>query len=133
MKTWSLSLLGCFMQTFFLLTFILVSRTTGMAFAKPWIVGATILGMLLLLAYAERRASIRRLVLLSANLAVGYIVGFHVLGFLFFPGLLKDLDLASIGYWRSIFFVMLMIFGAYIFVALGLHLFRRFFSKIKTK
>lgn len=93
MKLAWFSLVGVVLQGFFLVAFILISRSPVAGPGKPVVVLLALLSVALLLWHGVRRtADVRSLWLLPVVLAVGYVVAFHVVGALGFPGLLSSLD-----------------------------------------
>ncbi|WP_301101440.1 hypothetical protein [Propionivibrio sp.] len=129
MKIVRLALLGVILQMILLTAFILVSRSTHAQLAKPLVMGMAITSMLGLFLHAVKVHTIRRLILLSGLLAIGYIFGFHILGMLYFPGLLKDFDGLSMDYLQSVLSVTVMLFVIYVITALGLFWLKTFFTK----
>lgn len=59
----------------------------------------------------------------------GYILGFHILGILYFPGLLKDFDGWSMDYLQSALAVTATLFAIYVITVLVLFLIKNFFTK----
>ena len=117
MRLVRLSTMGILLQALLLAGFILVARTDTAQIGKSAVVALAFLTMGALLLYASRALSGGALVSLCFLLAVGYTVGFHLLGVLFFPGLLKDVDWSS-GYLLSTLAVTAAVFALYAFASL---------------
>jgi hypothetical protein len=84
-------ILGVLIQGAGLGAFILVSRSSIAGFGKPAIVVVTGLAICALLWEGVRRSKrIFTVCLLPITLALGYVLAFHLLGLLGFPGLLSD-------------------------------------------
>ncbi len=91
-----IGLTGAVVQGVFLTAFIFVSQTRIAAIGKPFILVCALVVMTLLLWQGVRRAKDwRTLCLLPLALALGYIVSFHLVGLLGFPGLLREFDLST--------------------------------------
>jgi hypothetical protein len=129
MKITRLALVGVILQMILLATFILVSRSEHAQLGKSVVIGVAMLGMMGLFLYAVKVHTIQQLILLSGLLAIGYILGFHILGILYFPGLLKDFDEWSTDYLQSALAVTATLFAIYVIAVLVLFLLKNFFIK----
>lgn len=113
MKIARWAVIGFVLQAALLIAFIYASRLDEVMFGKPVVIAFAVGAMGLLLWRATRVTSRLELIAICATLAVGYMVAFHAVGFLWFPGLLKDLDGLSWAYARSIVAVVGVVFAVY--------------------
>ena len=105
--------MGFILQTVLLLAFIYASRLSFAAAAKPIVIAFAIVAMGWLLWRAAQLMSKAELIAVCAALAIGYMVAFHAVGFLWLPGLLKDLDGFSWAYARSVVAVVVVLLVVY--------------------
>jgi hypothetical protein len=113
MKIARWAVVGFILQAALLIAFVYASRLNEVMFGKPAVMAFAVGSMGLLLWRAARVTSRLELIAICATLAVGYMAAFHVVGFLLFPGLLKDLDGLSWAYARSIIAVVGAVFAVY--------------------
>ena len=98
MRTLTVAVAGFVIQTIGLLTFVAVASWNGIG--KFLAVGIGILAMVTLLRIANSPYRFSRSVVQSALLALGFLLAHHTLALLFFPGLLKDVEIPSIEHFR---------------------------------
>jgi hypothetical protein len=97
-----LTALGLLIQVVALLSFIAIAKT-GLAFPGKTITWSVFLvAMLVYLIEAVELLSVRELVFLAVSLSVGSTTVHQVLGFAFFPGLVKEVPLLSMQHLRAI-------------------------------
>ena len=85
------SAIGVLYQSISLAAFIFVARTDFAYVGKRLVVGAAILTTALMVwIWIRSMQETRWLILAPASLAVGYSLAFHLVGVMFFPGLLGD-------------------------------------------
>lgn len=110
MRLFQLALLGFLLQLFGIGAFIEVSRTDVGVLGKPVVIGFVAILIVLMIWIGLRSISLRgALLYLPGLLAVGYIVAFHLVGIVAFPGLLDDWSI-SLSYFMSVSGVALMAF-----------------------
>lgn len=114
------SVIGFILQATLLVAFIYASRLDEVMFGKPIVIAFAVGAMGLLLWRAARVTLRLELIAICASLAVGYMVAFHSVGFLWFPGLLKDLDGLSWAYIRSIVAVAGVLFAVYTVISMAM-------------
>jgi hypothetical protein len=108
------SVFGIVLQGASLLLFVLVSRTNVAAIGKPSVISLAALSVGILLWCGVRNApDWISLFLLPLTLAVGYIIAFHLLGVIGFPGLLNDLHSPYGEYFSSVFRVIVVLYLLY--------------------
>ena len=91
MRFFVFGILGLLVQGAGLAAFMLASRSSTAGFGKPAIIVITGLAIGTLLWEGVRRSKrILAVCLLPFTLALGYVLAFHLLGVLGFPGLLSD-------------------------------------------
>jgi hypothetical protein len=89
MKFAQFAILGTILQGAFLIAFILVSRGRFAGVGKPLVITLACLSVTLILGVGVRNAKdSTSLCLLPVMLAVGYVIAFHLVGEIGFPGLL---------------------------------------------
>jgi hypothetical protein len=120
---------GVLTQAMGLIMFALISRTQWASTGKPAVLGLTFAGVILLLWWLLKGTdTIRSAFVAAVSLSLAYVVAFHLVGALGFPGLLKDFDLASFDYILSalrVFAAVLVLYtvcSAAVFGALRLRL-----------
>ena len=106
-------IMGLALECFGCLVFILISSRTSLGrVGKPVIVTTTVIGILLLLVFAARNQKLKSLLLLSLLLAFGYSLFETIIGFLWFPGIVKDIEFLSLSHligfaiWTTVLFVI---------------------------
>jgi hypothetical protein len=108
------SAMGILYQSISLAAFMFIAQTGFAELGKPLVVGAAILASALLVWIWIR--SIEKAIwifLVPAALAVGYLVAFHLVGVLFFPGLLGDFYPPYIDYALAVMRVTANVFVLY--------------------
>jgi hypothetical protein len=91
MRFLSFTAIGVLCQSISLGAFMFIAQTGFADIGKPLVVGGAILvSALLVWAWIRSIKKAIWIVLVPAALAVGYSVAFHLVGVLFFPGLLGD-------------------------------------------
>jgi hypothetical protein len=116
-----LAVLGVSLEGFWLAMFILVSSTRPSEASKATVVISAGVSLVALIYYAVTRLAKKTdLVLLLMIVSVGYIGAFHLLGLLFFQGLLSDADL-SFEYARSLLETTVVLLAIYLLVAFVLY------------
>jgi hypothetical protein len=116
-----LAVLGVSLEGFWLAMYIVVSSTNPSESSKTTILISAALSLVVLIYYSVTRLKRKRdLVLLLLILSFGYVGAFHLLGLLFFRGLLSDADL-SFEYMRSLLGVAVVLLAIYLLVALVLY------------
>jgi hypothetical protein len=113
-----LAVLGISLEGFWLAMFICVSSTSPSEATKDIvIISAGVSLAALIYCAVTRLAKKTDVVLLLIIVSVGYIGAFHLLGLLFFRGLLSDADL-SFEYARSLLGITVVLLAMYLLVAL---------------
>ena len=115
MKLFLFGIFGLLVQGAGLAAFMLVSRSSVAGVGKPATIVITGLVICTLLWEGVRRSrGILALCLLPVVLALGYVVAFHLLGMLGFPGLLSDARQPWLDYLLSLLHVtgtLLVLYG----------------------
>ena len=124
--------IGIALQVMLFAAFILVARAGAPHAGKLAVIIFAALCMLGLLVRAARGLSIGKLAAVCALWAIGYTLGFHVMGALFFPSLLKDVEGWSTDYTLSIARVAGTLFAMYLVAALAIHGFRVVIGRLRT-
>lgn len=96
MKLVSAVAAGFIIQLTGLSAFILIARSGWASPGKQLVIVIVFILMTVLLAFANKPYVLQRSVILSALLALAYLVGYYVLGATLFPGLMKDLSILSV-------------------------------------
>lgn len=126
MHTLIFTAVGFVVQVIGLATFVAVANASWSGSGKPLVLGATILAMALLLVIANRSYRFSRSAVQSALLTLSYLLAHDTLGILYFPGLLKDVEIGSIGHLRAIAIVFGLLFSLYLAGSFAAGLFNRF-------
>lgn len=126
MHTLILTAVGFVVQVIGLVTFVALANTSWSESGKPLVLGATILGMALLLVIANRSYRFSRSVIQSALLTLGYVLAHYTLGMLYFSGLLKDVATGSIEHLRTIAATSGLLFSLYLAGSFAAGLFNKF-------
>jgi hypothetical protein len=105
---------GLVVQGIGLGAFIVIANTPWASPGKQVVVVLTFVSMLVLLFFASKPYVFKRSVALSALLALGYLIAYHVLGAIFFPSLLKDMAIPSIEHLRAIAPIFGLLFVLYL-------------------
>ena len=113
MRIISAATVGFVIQAIGLCAFALIANGVWASPGKELVIAITCLSMAVLLFFANRPYTIKRSILISALLAAGYLVAFHVLGIAFFSGLLKDFRVLSTEYLQTISSIFGVLFGLY--------------------
>jgi hypothetical protein len=116
MKLVTFSIFGIILQGVWLVAFILISRTTFADLGKPIVISIACLSVAFLLWRGVRSTnSPTSLCLLPVVLAIGYIIAFHLVGMIGFPGLIRDIHTPYSEYLWSLLrvaVVLLFVYGA---------------------
>lgn len=115
-KLWTLILLfGTLVQILGISLFSSTSTTGWSRIGQPTALGVTLLGIIALLWFAfTNRNRPGTIILAGVALGAAYMLAFHLVGIVSFPGLLRDAD--AQGYWISI----LRVFAAAVVIHTGL-------------
>ena len=133
MKYLKIGIAGIVLQAACLAVFIIVSRTSFAAIGKPVVIALTLLVMGVFLWRKVTRVAARRdLFVLSALLALGYAIAFHLVGAIGFPGLLRDLG-ALADYFVSVMRVTAIVFLLYAIGAWLLYLLNKALNAHKRR
>jgi hypothetical protein len=115
---------GILLQALGIGLFSAVSRTNWSSFGQPIVLLGMGLSLFILLwRTLKKRRKARAIVVAGVCLAVGYVLAFHIVGAIAFPGLLRDLH--SNGYVGSVFRVFIIaavlhsVFAATLFTILN--------------
>jgi hypothetical protein len=125
--------MGIVIETLAVLSFVGIAGTAFSVPGKQITVAVFLIAIIVLLVVSVRLFSLRLLVLLSAFLAIGATCVYQILGFAFFPGLVKDIASLSLEHFKTAGIVTLVIFCCYmggIFVIVAL---RRWISKSQER
>jgi hypothetical protein len=115
-----LAVLGVSLEGFWLAMYLLVSSTWASAWSKATVVSFTVVSLAALIYCAVTQLTKKDLILLLMTLSFGYIAAFHLLGLLFFPGLISDSTL-SFEYARSLLGIAVLLLAIYLLAALALY------------
>jgi hypothetical protein len=121
MKAACFAATGVLLQMVLTACFILVARTNSPEPGKTVVTTIAVVTMLTLLLLSARLLPLKTQTLVCAIWALGYALGFQVLGGLFFPGLLKDVEGWSTYYLLSVARVAGSLFTIYLLGALSIH------------
>lgn len=115
MKIVWFSIVGVVVQTFWLLAFILLSRTGLGGLGKDLIIVLASANVGILLWHRIKRTAsfVACVFLFPAILALGYTISFHLLGLAGFPGLLSDVHPPYAAYLWSVARITLLLTVAY--------------------
>jgi len=116
----SVGMLGTFLETAALLSFVLISKATSSGLVKETTVGFFAIAMLALLWKALKALTWQPLLMVAGILPFGYVLGYHLIAFSFFPGLLKDIQLWSYDHFTAFFPIILFLFFGYLLVLMAL-------------
>lgn len=107
-------LIGIAIEAVGLLGFILLSKLPGSNLTKPTILILSVVSVAALLWVAARSLPFRSLVAIATGWTAGFIVVIQVLGFLFFPGLVKDVHFLSGAHLEAILALLALVYLAHI-------------------
>lgn len=106
-------LFGLFIECASYLCYIMASKTAFKATFKYLFIWLFLSGMLVTFIISVRVLNKKKLLLLISFLTFGFSIFYSIIGFLWFPGLLKDLDFASFYYFSEISRQMIIVFTFY--------------------
>jgi hypothetical protein len=116
-----LAVLGISLEGFWLAMFIFVSSTSPSEATKATVMIAAGVSLVALIYCAVTRLAKKTdVVLLLTIVSLGYIGAFHLIGLLFFRGLLSEADL-SFEYARSLLGTTVVLLAIYLLVALVIY------------
>lgn len=107
-------LIGIVIETVGLLGFILLSKLPDSHLTKPTVLIFSGVSVIALIWVAARYLPFRSLVAIATGLTIGFIAVFQVLGFLFFPGLVKDVHFLSGAHLEAILALSVLVYLAHI-------------------
>ena len=105
-----LTLEGILIEVVAVLSFIGIAKTSWDFPGKQVVIIMALIAIIVFFIVAVARLSIRELFYLSAFLTIGIICIYQVLGFSFFPGIVKDVVPFSWEHLSNIGFVTLLVF-----------------------
>ncbi len=117
-----LTILGLLVEIAGILSFIGIARTP-FYLGKQTVIISFLLAVIVLLVIAVRVLPFRKLFLLAIFMTVGFVIIYQTLGFTFFSGLVKDMELLSFEHLEATGTIMILTFCTYmtiIFVILGI-------------
>ena len=133
MKIFWFGILGLLVQGVGLAAFMLVSRSSDATLGKLTVVVITGLAVCTLLWGGVRRSKgILVVCLLPVLLTLGYVVAFHLLGVLGFPGLLKDAWPPWLDYFLEVMYVSGILLAIYGLTTLLFFAVNRGFRRIRS-
>lgn len=133
MKLFWFGILGLLVQGMGLAAFMLVSRSSDATLGKLAVVVITGLAVCTLLWEGVRRSmGILAVCPLPVLLTLGYVVAFHLLGVLGFPGLLKDAWPPWLDYLLSVLYVSGILLAIYGLATLLFFAVNRGFRRIRS-
>ena len=122
MKLIYLAVVGVSLEGFWLAMYLLVSSTYPSQLSKATVVISAGGSLVALIFYAVARLAKKTdVVMLLTILSFGYVGAFHLVGLLFFRGLLRDASL-SFEYVRSLLGIAIVLLVIYMLVALFFYL-----------
>ena len=132
MRLFLFGIVGLLVQGAGLAAFMVVSRSSGAAFGKTAVIVAIGFVVCALLWEGVRRSKgILAVCLFPVVLAFGYVVAFHLLGLLGFPGLLADARQPWLDYLLPLLHVTATLFVLYGVATVGFFAINRGFRRIK--
>jgi hypothetical protein len=108
------TIFGLLIEVAAILSFIGIARTALAFPGKQIIIVVFLIAIIALLFMAMRLLSFRNLMLLAAFLTIGFIATYQMLGFAFFPGLVKDIAPLSLEHLRTTGTIAILVFFGYI-------------------
>lgn len=103
---------GLVVEVLGVIGFVVVAGTTFAVPGKTIALALFCIAMLALLSLAESRFKFGRLIQFAAFMAIGVVAVYQALGFLRFPGLVKDVELFSAEHLRISFVALVVSFLA---------------------
>jgi hypothetical protein len=108
------AIVGILLETISVLGFIVIGKTDLADPGKYLVVAAFACAMIAFLVLSVMRLSMKDLVWLPIALSVGLVVVLQVLGYTFFPGLVKGIDPFSIAHVMKVATATILILGVHV-------------------
>jgi hypothetical protein len=106
--------IGILIEAVAILIFIGISKTTLAVLGKQVTIIASLIVIIIFLIAAVKIFAIRELLLLSTFLTIGAIVIQQILGYVFFPGIVKDIKPFSLDHVVRIGMSFILVLGSYV-------------------
>ena len=108
------TILGLLIEVVAILSFIGIARVALASPGKQITIIVFLILIIVLLVWAVRILSLKELVLFAVFLTIGFMAIYQILGFAFFPGLVKDIIPLSSEHLRTTGTLTIIVFAGYI-------------------